>query len=127
MTVDTIDADNGSNHKPTLFRFALTNGRGLTKLFDLNQDNGLRIRKAVGDGYAASSCRWTRHWVNESTGRVALVIPRSCLRRPRVVRLQAMAFDWDTGGTKYVDGAYTIEDPTNPAIDAGSSPWVEKG
>ena len=46
MSVVTIDADGGSSYRPTLFRFSLVNGRGLVKVFDLNQDNRLRVRPA---------------------------------------------------------------------------------
>ncbi len=127
MTVSSIDADSGSHYRPTLFRFTLINGRGLMKVFDLNADNVLSVRKKVDGRLVASSCRWTHHAVNRTSARIALTIPRSCLRRPKIVRLQATVFDTDLDNVNYVDDAYTVYDSTNPAIKAGSSPWVKRG
>ncbi len=54
-----------------------------------------------------------------------MVIPRSCMHRPKVVRLEASAFDWDRSGVGYADDAYSAYDPTGDK--RGSSPWVTRG
>lgn len=127
MTVSAIDSDGGSSVHPTLFRFTLINGRGLVKVFDLNQRNQLRIRKSVNGHYSASACRWTHHAVDLDTAHIALTIPRSCMRRPKMLRLQATTVDWDKSGTAYVDDAYTAYDSTSPSVKPGSSPWLTRG
>ena len=125
MSVVTIDADGGSSYRPTLFRFSLVNGRGLVKVFDLNQDNRLRVRRLADGKYSATHCRWTHHSVNMRTDRVTVTVPRSCMRNPKVVRLEASVVDWDRSGVGYVDDAYTPYDTTGRT--RGSSPWVKRG
>ena len=112
MSVVTIDADGGSSYRPTLFRFSLVNGRGLVKVFDLNQDNRLRVRRLADGSYSATRCRWVHHSVDTRTDRVTVTIPRSCMRNPKVVRLEASVVDWDRSGVGYVDDAYTPYDTT---------------
>ena len=125
MTVDTIDADGGSSYRPALFRFTLVNGRGLEKVFVLDQDDRLRVRKPSHGRFVAAGCRWIRHSVDLRTREARVVIPRSCLGRPRVLRLEATAFDWDRSGVTYVDDAYSAYDTTGTRH--GTSPWVKRG
>jgi hypothetical protein len=125
LSVVTIDADGGSRFRPTLFRFTLVNGRGLTKVFDLNQDNELRVRRLAHGQYSATRCRWVRHSVDTHADRVSVTIPRSCMRKPKAVRLEATVVDWDRSGVGYVDDAYTSYDTSGAAH--GSSPLVKRG
>jgi hypothetical protein len=125
LSVVTIDADGGSRYRPTLFRFSLINGRGLVKVFDLNQDNRLRVRRLVHGSYVPTRCRWAHHSVDMHTDRVVVTVPRSCMRTPKVLRLEATVFDWDRSGVGYVDDAYTAYDTSGRAH--GSSPWVKRG
>jgi hypothetical protein len=124
MSVVTIDADGGSRYKPTLFRFSLINGRGLVKVFDLNQDNHLRVRRLAHGSYSATRCRWVHHSVDKRADRVFVTVPRSCMGSPKVVRLEAAVVDWDRSGVGYVDDAYTPYDTTGRT--RGSSPWVKR-
>ena len=47
------------------------------------------------------------------------------MHRPKVVRLEASAVDWDRSGVGYADDAYSAYDPTGDK--RGSSPWVTRG
>jgi hypothetical protein len=102
----------------TTAAFDITNGRGQTLSIFHSSDNSVLVRAVRHGTFYPSRCTGVRHAVNLSAGTWALSVPRSCLHRPRIIRLEASTGD---------DDAYSRFSPNDGEHERGTSPWLRRG